>query len=569
MRHAVRNWLVLIGVITMAATIALVIVNAILVSHINKENEDKNSKTSTSATSSTKSSPSPSIVVNNQIEVKTTTQGTIHKINHLANISPSPYPWRFDSPNVYNTMSVGNTMSSLNSTNALYLNLGWYAELYGSVSSSPTLEGNKIWITDDVGYIYCFELDDGRLVWKRKLSFYTHFTESYSTSSPTIYSDSIIISDASSGMLVRLRKKDGELVWKKNLDPSGQSIILQTPLEYAGSIYVGLYPNTNATTFRGSFISIDANSGKINFRFYTLPEIDNQEMELYTGAGIIGSSASIDQNGKIVYFTTGKLLTMPSVIRKCVHLVNDSIGGKNNCFGTGILHNSLIGLDVKTGAVKYHYRNEPYDSWIESCKSPINCPKQPNMHNEFAHGPISIGTGHVFVAQQTGVASRIDTIDNTVIWTSHVGPGGNSSGFGYGSSTNGKYIITTNPNTEKTKFTLIDDTMTDSGFWSAIDATSGKLIWQTPDPSGNILYASPVIVNNIVICSSSDSYGHIFFLNIETGRIVAVLRSDSPVIHHPIVTGNTLYVGTGIYENAGFIKGSGKKGVSAFSVQIY
>lgn len=60
------------------------------------------------------------------------------------------------------------------------------------------------------------------------------------------------------------------------------------------------------------------------------------------------------------------------------------------------------------------------------------------------------------------------------------------------------------------------------GFWSAMDASTGELLWQTPDPIPFNVNQGPVAVaNGVVFACSLDDDGHMYAMDAATGQAAA------------------------------------------------
>jgi len=88
------------------------------------------------------------------------------------------------------------------------------------------------------------------------------------------------------------------------------------------------------------------------------------------------------------------------------------------------------------------------------------------------------------------------------------------------------------------------------GFWSAVSATSGKILWQTADPTAGAIDTGALsVANGIVYAPSFDSSGHLYALNSSTGQILWSYASGGSVVDGPsIASGNSL-VGLGLQTN--------------------
>jgi hypothetical protein len=363
-----------------------------------------------------------------------------------------------------------------------------------------------------------------------------------------------------------MNKMNGDLIWKKQLDDNPHSVIKQSIVEHANNFYVGLSlkDGVEETSFRGSVISINAHTGVQNFKFYTLPENKNRETRWYSGGSVVGKSVVLDANLKTLYFTTGELLTAPGAVANCLTFLNDTASGKNGCYPPAVYHSSLVAIDVKTGTHKFSFRNEAYDSWVQSCKTNLNCPPSPVPYNEFTHSPFTSDSS-VTCGQMTGVVWNYDTSMKMQRWSTQVGNGGYKSGTGIGAATNGGYIVTTSVNKDKRPYAMVDGTTTTAGFWSLLDGATGQVIWQTPDLSGHSVYSSVLISNDIVVAPSLDEQGHIYMLDINTGRPRSIIRTGAPVLHNPLISGSVMIVGSGKYTGYSTSENNAMSGVSAFA----
>jgi polyvinyl alcohol dehydrogenase (cytochrome) len=98
------------------------------------------------------------------------------------------------------------------------------------------------------------------------------------------------------------------------------------------------------------------------------------------------------------------------------------------------------------------------------------------------------------------------------------------------------------------------------GFWNAIDATTGGIIWQTADPDGAIDPGSVSEANGVLYAESYS--GKMYALDAQTGRILWSFASGGSVIDGPSIVNGVLYWGSG-YRRIG---GIGNNKLYAFSV---
>jgi polyvinyl alcohol dehydrogenase (cytochrome) len=101
------------------------------------------------------------------------------------------------------------------------------------------------------------------------------------------------------------------------------------------------------------------------------------------------------------------------------------------------------------------------------------------------------------------------------------------------------------------------------GFWSALDVSTGTVIWQTADPTTGATDAGSLSVANGVLYAGSSS-GFMYALDAATGKILWSFASGGSVVDGPSIVDGVLYWGSG-YANA--TPGTGNNKLYAFSIK--
>lgn len=99
------------------------------------------------------------------------------------------------------------------------------------------------------------------------------------------------------------------------------------------------------------------------------------------------------------------------------------------------------------------------------------------------------------------------------------------------------------------------------GSWSALDVATGKIVWQTADPTSGAIDRGSVSVANGVMYAGSNS-GEMYALDATTGNILWNFASGGSVIDGPSIVDGALYWGSGYRE----IRGTGNNKVYAFTL---
>jgi len=109
-------------------------------------------------------------------------------------------------------------------------------------------------------------------------------------------------------------------------------------------------------------------------------------------------------------------------------------------------------------------------------------------------------------------------------------------------------------------------TQTSGGFWAALDAATGNILWEQADPAGPTFGAigQTATANGVVFAGSSDKTGHVYALNGATGQILWSLATGGSVASGPSIVNGTVYWGSGYSEFAPQTTGNNK--VYAFTI---
>jgi len=167
------------------------------------------------------------------------------------------------------------------------------------------------------------------------------------------------------GRLVALDAASGKLVWETlTIDPKFPYTITGAPRVVKGKVLIG---NGGAEFgVRGYISAYDASSGKMVWRFYTIPGDPSQPYEspilekaakTWTGTrgklaagGTVWDSIAYDPDLDLIYFGVGNGTPWPRRTRS-------SQGGDN------LFISSVVALKAETGEYVWHYQETPGDAW--------------------------------------------------------------------------------------------------------------------------------------------------------------------------------------------------------------
>jgi len=97
-----------------------------------------------------------------------------------------------------------------------------------------------------------------------------------------------------------------------------------------------------------------------------------------------------------------------------------------------------------------------------------------------------------------------------------VGAGGSPGGIEWGTATDGQRIYVAIADSHHLPYTLMSGQQITWGSWSALDITTGKILWQIADPTVGAIDTGSVSVANGVMYAGSYS-GQMYALDGKTG----------------------------------------------------
>ena len=154
----------------------------------------------------------------------------------------------------------------------------------------------------------------------------------------------------------------------------------------------------------------------------------------------------------------------------------------------------------------------------------------------------------VGAGQKSGIFWALDPDPGKVVWSQIVGPGGTLFAQ-WGSATDGQQIYVGNLNSESEEYKLQPSgETTRGGAWSALDAATGKIIWQTADPASARDEAPMTVANGVVYAGSMASgqgANNMYAMDAKTGKILWRFNSGGSVAAGAAVVDSTVYWGSG------------------------
>jgi polyvinyl alcohol dehydrogenase (cytochrome) len=486
--------------------------------------------------------------------------------------------WRIAGQNLANTWNqpAEHLISPANVGN---LSPKWVFTTGGDVSATPTVAGNAVYFPDWGGNLFAVKKQSGDLIWSHKISDYNGVAGSVSRVSPAVDGSQLIIGDIQSPTLahnganmISVDRKTGNLRWITKVETHSAAIITGSPVVFDGIVYVGVSsieenlaenPAFPCCTFRGSVVALDAKTGAILWKTFDMPDNGGQ-LGGYSG-GAVWQPPAIDPERGSLFIGTGNNYTVPAAVEACQIATPTA-----NCAAPDDFFDTALALDLKTGQIKWSTRLQGFDTWTLACKLPgaetnPNCPVPESPDFDLGgSGPNLIGD-IVGFGQKSGIYWALNADNGNIIWSTPVGPGtGNTlGGIEWGTATDGQRIYVAIANAGHAPYTLVPSGQQITwGAWSALDVATGKILWQTADPTVGALDEGSVSVANGVMYAGSYA-GQMYALDAETGNILWSFESGGSVLDGPSIVNGTVYWGSGYRKIA---PGIGNNKVFAFSL---
>jgi polyvinyl alcohol dehydrogenase (cytochrome) len=281
----------------------------------------------------------------------------------------------------------------------------------------------------------------------------------------------------------------------------------------------------------------------------------------FPGNAVWGSSPAIDSKRGQLYIATGNNYDAPPETLACVAAAGNDPVAQQACLPADNFFDSVMALDIKTGAIRWVTRGMSFDAWTVDCIPFIgegtNCPSPAGPDFDFGQAPalftIRDGGRNVDVVgagQKSGQYWALNPDTGAVRWRTQAGPGGTAGGLQWGSAVDGRRVYTANSNSNGIPWVLPNGATTTDGMWSGIDAVTGQLLWQTPPPFGGVPFgggsSGPVTTaNGLVFGCSLDALGHMYALDGATGRVLWTFASGGSCLSGAAISEGRLYWGSG------------------------
>ena len=461
-----------------------------------------------------------------------------------------------------------NTRFAASETKISAANVGSLKQLWvfttgGDVSATPAVEGGRVYVPDWAGNLFAVDRNTGKQVWSTTITSYTGIPGDKARATPAISDGVLVIGNqgpfGGGGAVMGIDKNTGTLLWKTQVESHFAAIITQSATIYNGVVYVGVASQEEALSasgsypccsFRGSMAALDLHTGRLLWKTYTAPVG-------YPGNAVWGSSPAIDTKRNSVYIGTGNNYDVPDATLDCVAAASTP-AERSACLPADNYVDSIMALDMTTGAVKWATRAIDFDAWTVGCipffGDGVNCPEPAGPDYDFGQAPalftVKDNAGKnldvVGAGQKSGQYWTVRADTGQVRWVTQAGPGGTAGGLQWGSAVDGLRVYTANANSN-----LVPWNGSTDGVWSGIDARTGQTLWETRPTHGGATSGPVTTANGVVFGCSLDPDGWMYAMDAATGAIKWSFKSGGGCLSGASISNGQVFWGSG-YSNFGF-----------------
>jgi polyvinyl alcohol dehydrogenase (cytochrome) len=443
----------------------------------------------------------------------------------------------------------------------------WALQLRGAVKlATPTSDGRSLYVPTGAGRLYRIDRANGTVIWDIDIAEAVGEKGASARTSVAVYDGMLLFGLRNKAMVVALNAETGALLWKTKVDEHPFAQVAQSPIAADGRVFVSMTgvaeeampamrPDYKCCTFRGSAVGLDTKTGKLLWKTYFLPEG-------FAGASVWSAAGAIDRKRGTVYITTGNAYQAPPDVQACVEKNKGNTTAQEACHPPGVWYDALVAFDVKTGAIKWGFRGSHEDFFTAGCfgfkGAPVrDCGKGPD--HDFGAAPMIWSAGgkdFVGAGQKSGMFWALDPDSGKVAWKTSVGPGGPIGGIEFGTAADGQRIYFADSNAKFAGHDPVPNKLVSGreilfGSVGAMDAATGKILWQTPDPAGEgktvhngkpcdslagtgedcegaFIKAPVTVAGGVMFTCSIEPEGHMYAFDAAKGNLLWKFKSGSP-----------------------------------------
>jgi polyvinyl alcohol dehydrogenase (cytochrome) len=467
--------------------------------------------------------------------------------------------WTGWSPSVANTRFQPASQAGLAVDQVPKLSLKWAFGFPDATSawSQPTVASGRLFVGSQNGTVYSLDAKTGCIYWTFTAK--SGVRTALAFGSPEGSSGYAVYFGDTGANVYALDASTGREIWSRRLDDHPLARITGSPTLYHGRLYVPVssieetaagQPGYECCTFRGSLNALDAKTGSVIWRTFTVAEAQRAGksaagVALWGPSGVgIWSAPTIDIKRGVVYAGTGNTYSSPAQPTA----------------------DAIVAFDLASGAITWIRQLTAGD--VFGCRAgSANCGEKAGPDFDLGTPAMLVtladGRDVIVAAQKSGNAFALDPDkEGAQLWQYHAGEGSIWGGIQWGAAVDG----------DRAYFPVSDIRLPKPGGLHAVGLTDGARAWYVPPPpltcgSGAgcsaALISAPTLIPGVLFSGSNDGAlrahstidGSIIW-SFDTNRGFETLngiRAGGGAIQGPgpTVVGGMLYLNSGYGDHLG------------------
>lgn len=248
----------------------------------------------------------------------------------------------------------------------------WRTQLRGSGvgpqysgEAQPIVADGVIYIVTGANDVFAIDVETGEILWDYRANLDPTINSvccGWTSRGVAVSADKVYVGQLDS-KLVALDRSTGDIVWSVQAERWQEGYtITSAPLYYDGLVITGFAGGERG--IRGRVKAYDAETGDLVWTFYTIPgpgefghETWPQDNDIWMHGGApVWQTPAVDPELGLLYFSTGN--PGPDY--------NGSIRAGDNLFSV-----SVVALEAKTGAYRWHFQQVHHDIWDYDSPNPV------------------------------------------------------------------------------------------------------------------------------------------------------------------------------------------------------
>jgi polyvinyl alcohol dehydrogenase (cytochrome) len=386
---------------------------------------------------------------------------------------PSTGPlWNGWGATLTNTHTQSAGAAGLTAARVPRLRLKWAFGFPDSTSAwaQPTIAGGRLFVGSQAGTVYSLDAASGCIAWTFTAQAGVRASVSIGSTSASgrgapwaaYFSDQ-------QGVTYAVNAATGRLLWTRRVEDHPLVRLTGSPALFNGRLYVptssyeenGKPANYPCCTFRGSLVALDARTGEIVWKAFTIADkptllrayADGTEAWGPSG-GAIWSAPTIDAKRGAIYVGVGNAYSGPPPSTT----------------------DAIVAFDLKTGAMRWSRQMAPGTADVFGCRpGEVNCGDRQGPDFDFGASPVLVtradGRELIVAGQKSGVVYALDPDKKgEQVWRYRAGGGSGLGGIQWGIAVD-----------EARAYAPVAEIYTpEPGGLHAIDLMTGKRVWFAP-----------------------------------------------------------------------------------------